>query len=131
MTWTSTSVPRAPPAEMEGSASTQRALTRACALWVMRAVSVKSTKTTVIQVSVWTVSFLLEFFLNLEQKKANGSHAESAHRGVNWHSKYISQGHQQRPSCLQLTLTWHACQYKVHKHHSQCTSRNTRTTTKT
>ena len=32
-------------------------------------------------------------------------------------SKYRTQVQQQRPESPTVTLTWHACKYKVHKHH--------------
>ena len=35
-------------------------------------------------------------------------------KGVNWRSKYVTQV-QQRPESPTVTLTWHACKYKVHK----------------
>ena len=39
---------------------------------------------------------------------------ESTHKGVNLRSKYVTQGQQQRPESPTVTLTWHACKYKVH-----------------
>ena len=39
------------------------------------------------------------------------------HKGVNWHSKYITQVQQQRPKSPTVTLTWHACKHKVRKLH--------------
>ena len=39
----------------------------------------------------------------------------STNKGVNYHSKYVTQEQQQRPQSPMVTLTWHACKYKVHK----------------
>ena len=39
----------------------------------------------------------------------------STHKGVNWRWKYGTQVQQQRPESPTVTLTWHACKYKVHK----------------
>ena len=39
-------------------------------------------------------------------------------KGVNKRSKYVTQVQQQRPESPTVTLTWHACKYKVHKLHS-------------
>ena len=36
---------------------------------------------------------------------------------INMHGKDISQVQQQRPERPMVTLTWHACKYKVHKLH--------------
>ena len=41
--------------------------------------------------------------------------AESTHKGVNQCLKYVTQVQQQRPESSTVTLTWHACKYKVHK----------------
>ena len=41
------------------------------------------------------------------------------HKGVNWHSKYITQVQQQRPKSPTVILTRHACKYKVHKLHQR------------
>ena len=40
---------------------------------------------------------------------------ESTHKGVNHRSKYVTRVQQQRPESPTVTLTWHACKYKVHK----------------
>ena len=40
--------------------------------------------------------------------------------GVNRRSKYVTQIQQQRPSSTTMTLTWHACKYRVHKLHQRC-----------
>ena len=40
---------------------------------------------------------------------------ESTNKGVNQLAKYETQVQQQRPESPTLTLTWHACKYKVHK----------------
>ena len=39
----------------------------------------------------------------------------STNKGVNLCSKYVTQGHQQRSESPMVTLTWHACKYKVYK----------------
>ena len=39
----------------------------------------------------------------------------STNMGVNYHSEYVTQEQQQRPQSPTVTLTWHACKYKVHK----------------
>ena len=39
---------------------------------------------------------------------------ESAHKGVNQRSKYVTQVKQERPESPTVILTWHACKYKVH-----------------
>ena len=44
---------------------------------------------------------------------------ESTHKGVNYRSKYLTQVQQQRPESPTVTLTWHACKYKVHKLHQR------------
>ena len=45
------------------------------------------------------------------------NHLPSTHKGVNWRSKDITNAQQQRPESPTVTLTWHACKYKVHKLH--------------
>ena len=49
---------------------------------------------------------------------------ESTHKGVNQCSKYVTQVQQQRPESPTVTLTWHACKYKVHKLHQRYSLRN-------
>ena len=44
---------------------------------------------------------------------------ESTHKGVNQRSKYVTQVQQQRPESPRVTLTWHACKYKIHKLHQR------------
>ena len=44
---------------------------------------------------------------------------DSAHKGVNQPSKYATQAQQQRPESPTVTLTWHACKYKVQKLHQR------------
>ena len=39
----------------------------------------------------------------------------STHKGVNWRSKDVTQSQQQWPQLPTVTLTLHACKYKVHK----------------
>ena len=39
---------------------------------------------------------------------------ESTNKGVNLRSKYVTYVQQQRPESPTVTLTWHACKYKVH-----------------
>ena len=52
---------------------------------------------------------------NLKQNEAQSARAESTHKGVNQRSKYVTEVQQQRPESPTVTLTWHACKYKVHK----------------
>ena len=44
---------------------------------------------------------------------------ESTHKGVNLRSKYVTQVQQQRPESPTVTLTRHACTYKVHELHQR------------
>ena len=44
--------------------------------------------------------------------------ALSAHKAVNYRSKYVTQV-QQRPESPTVTLTWNACKYEVHKLHQR------------
>ena len=51
----------------------------------------------------------------------------TTHKGVNQRSKYVIQVQQQRPESPTVTLTWHTCNYKVHRLHQRyilylCTS---------
>ena len=55
--------------------------------------------------------------MNLKQDEAQSARAESTDKGVNQRSKYVTQAQQQRPESPTVTLTWHACKYKVHKLH--------------
>ena len=55
--------------------------------------------------------------INLKQNEAQSVRAESTHKGGNQRSKYVTQVQQQRPESPMVTLTWHACKYKVHKLH--------------
>ena len=41
------------------------------------------------------------------------------HKGVKKRSKYVTRVQQQRPESPTVTLTWHACKYKVHKLHQR------------
>ena len=41
------------------------------------------------------------------------------HKGINQRSKYAKQVQQQRPESPAVTLTRHACKYKVHKLHQR------------
>ena len=41
---------------------------------------------------------------------------ELTHKGDNKRSKYVTQIQQQRLASPKVTLTWHACKYKVDKH---------------
>ena len=45
--------------------------------------------------------------------------SESIHKAVNQRLKYVTQVQQQRPESSAVTLTWHACKYKVHKLHQR------------
>ena len=47
----------------------------------------------------------------------NRTYFKSTHKGVNSRCKYVTQVQQQRPESPTVTLTWHACKYKVHKLH--------------
>ena len=58
-----------------------------------------------------------EELLILSLIKTIPSPPSQKHKGVNQHSKYITWGQQQRPESPTVTLTWHACKYKVHKLH--------------
>ena len=49
----------------------------------------------------------------------NSKTAQSTHKGVNWRSKDVTQIQQQRPESPTITLTWHACKYKVCKLHQR------------
>ena len=40
-------------------------------------------------------------------------------KGVNQRSKHVTQVQQQRPESPKVTLTWHACKYKVRKLHQR------------
>ena len=51
---------------------------------------------------------------NLKQNEAHSARAKSTHRGVNQHSKDVTEAQQQRPESPTVTLSWHACKYKVH-----------------
>ena len=55
----------------------------------------------------------------LKQNETQSARAESTHKGVNQRSKYAAQV-QQRPESPTVTLTWHACKYKIHKLHQRC-----------
>ena len=60
--------------------------------------------------AAWECSFLvLELTVSLK----------STHKGVNQRSKYVTQIQQQRPELPTVTLTWHACEYKVQKLHQR------------
>ena len=56
---------------------------------------------------------------NLKQSEAQSARAESTHKGVNQHSKYVTQAQQQRPESPSVTLTWHPRPYKAHKLHQR------------
>ena len=61
------------------------------------------------------------FGFNLKQNEAQSPRAESAYKGVNWRSKYVTQV-QLGPESPTITLTWvnlHECKYKVHKLHQR------------
>ena len=47
------------------------------------------------------------------------NYACSTHEGVHYRSKHVTQVQQQRPKSPTVTLTWHACKYKVHKLHQR------------
>ena len=50
----------------------------------------------------------------IKQNETQGARTESTYKGVNQRSKYVTQV-PQRPESPTVTLTWHACKYKVHK----------------
>ena len=50
----------------------------------------------------------------LKRNEAQSALAESTNKGVKQRSKYVTQVQQQRPESPMVTLTWHACKYKVH-----------------
>ena len=45
----------------------------------------------------------------MKKNEAQSAHAESTHKGVNQHSKDVTQTPQQRPDLPTVALTWHAC----------------------
>ena len=55
----------------------------------------------------------------MKQNEAQCARAESAQKGVNWRSKYVTQAQHQRPESPTATLTWHACKCKVHTLHQR------------
>ena len=56
--------------------------------------------------------------VNLKQNEAQNACAESANKGVNYHSKYVTEV-RQRPESPTVTLNWHACKYKAHTRHQR------------
>ena len=62
------------------------------------------------------------FSKNLKQNEAQSAHAKSTHKGDNQRSKYVTRIQRQRPESPTVTLTWHACKYKVHKLHQRYSS---------
>ena len=44
---------------------------------------------------------------------------EATHEGGDSHSKYVTHVQQQRPESTTVSLTWHACKYKVYKLHQR------------
>ena len=55
-----------------------------------------------------SVKMTLTFAFNKRKKKE-----ESTRKGFNYLSKYVTQAQLQRPESPTVTLTWHACKYKV------------------
>ena len=64
---------------------------------------------------VW---YMLVFWVGYHEKQIYFNETESTHKGVNQRSKYMTQV-QQRAELPTVTLTWHACKYKVHKLHQR------------
>ena len=56
---------------------------------------------------------------NLKQNEAQSARAEPTHKGVNQRSKYVTQVQLQRPESPTVTLTWHACKYKIRSLHQR------------
>ena len=54
----------------------------------------------------------------------NSKTAQSTHKAVNKRSKDNTQIQQQRPESPTITLTWHACKYKVRKLHQRYILKN-------
>ena len=50
----------------------------------------------------------------MKQNEAQSARAQSKNKGVNQDSKYVTQAQQHRSESPTVTLTWHACNYKVH-----------------
>ena len=69
------------------------------------------------------------FFVNYCQIR-NTRCVQSTHKGVNLHSKDVTQAQQQRPQYPTVTLTWHASKYKVHKLHQRILSLGMRVNTR-
>ena len=65
----------------------------------------------------WLTGDRLVLYVNLKQNEAQSARAESTNKGVNLLSKYVTPVQQQRPESPTVTLSWHACKYKVHKLH--------------
>ena len=63
--------------------------------------------------------FSSSFQLLSKKYETEWSPAESTNKAVNYHSKDITQTQQQRPELPMVTLTWHACKYKVYKLHQR------------
>ena len=57
--------------------------------------------------------------MSLKQNEAQSARAESTHKGVNQRSKYVTQIQQQKTEPPTVTLTWHACKYKIHNLHQR------------
>ena len=70
------------------------------------------------EASVW--KYWRSFYVNnLKQNEAQSAGAKSIHKGVNLtleiHNKTTNLTKQQTPESPTVTLTWHACKYKVQK----------------
>ena len=55
--------------------------------------------------------------ISLKQNEAQSTRADSTRKGDNQRWKDVTQTQQQRPESPTVTLTWHACEYKVRKLH--------------
>ena len=64
-------------------------------------------------------SLQITYCLKCTEHGLTGSNTQPLHKGVNLHSKVVTQVQQQRPEPPTVTLTWHACKYKVHKLHQR------------
>ena len=68
--------------------------------------------------SLFNCSAIRAPFSDEEKKKERERKKEdSTSKGLNQRSKDVTQVQQQRPKSPTVTLTWHACKYKVHKLH--------------
>ena len=69
--------------------------------------------------SVMFISTNTVLDISIRSVMSSFSFSESTHKGGNKRSKYVTQTQQRRPESPPVTLTWHACKYKVHKLHQK------------